>query len=215
MYATFMIRPPRFVAATAAWLLVGCPSDPVSPTHALGADGAPSDVAEAGRRVVEDVPPSATSLPSRATATGAPSAGDAPPAPPGSGMVAPRSSTPEPPSGTRAATDLTRQSMQGAAAPLFRRMGGTYLCDQRIYARGGPHISAWEWAFAEDPKTLLHKLTMALVGSERDGDTFRFVSAEGQVTEVVTVGDARTDGSRLRCPSIPKGTRSLVVASTR
>lgn len=99
-------------------------------------------------------------------------------------------------------------------AATLKRLGGTYLCDQRVYPRGeGGHISAWEWAFASEPAELGNQLARELVGSEREDLTFRYKAADGKVDVVVSVEAAAK--SSLGCKDIPAGTKSLVVASTR
>ncbi|MBL8739820.1 MAG: hypothetical protein JNK04_01965, partial [Myxococcales bacterium] len=52
-------------------------------------------------------------------------------------------------------------------AATLKRLGGKYLCDQRIYPQGGGgHISAWEWAFEVAPDELAGQLARELPGSE-------------------------------------------------
>lgn len=97
-------------------------------------------------------------------------------------------------------------------AATLKRLGGKYLCDQRIYPQGGGgHISAWEWAFEVAPDELAGQLARELPGSEREERMFRFKGESGQVDVVVSVEGA--DKSKLGCQTIPSGTKSLVVAS--
>jgi hypothetical protein len=102
----------------------------------------------------------------------------------------------------------------GPSAPLLVALGGHYLCDQRIYSRPpGPHISAWEWAFDDDPGVLTEKLAQRLPGVERETSTFRWKGPNGAVEAVVSVEDGAK--SRLDCSKVPSSTRSRVVASRR
>ena len=106
---------------------------------------------------------------------------------------------------------LARQSV-GPTAPLLLELGGRYLCDQRVYPAGaGPHISAWEWAFDDNPGVLTEKLAKRLSDAEREESTFRWKGPDGAVQAVVTVEDASTK-SRLDCKDISASTRSLIVA---
>lgn len=99
-----------------------------------------------------------------------------------------------------------------SSATVLRDLGGTYLCDQRIYPAGrGPHISAWEWAFKLSPDELAKKLAAKLPGAEREGMTFRYSSA-GEVKAVIDVR-AASQGSMLKCANVPPNTKSFVVAS--
>jgi hypothetical protein len=126
--------------------------------------------------------------------------------------AAPSANTPAPASPRAASSaDLT-----GREAPLLKELGGTYLCDERIYpAPPSPHLSAWGWAFTDEPEALAAKLAPRLVGAERDGMTFRFLGAGADVRTVLEVRPAPPGAKVLRCDAPPPGTRSLVVASRR
>ncbi len=119
-----------------------------------------------------------------------------------------------PASATEAETASAKAEVTGPDAKILKRLGGTYLCDQRVYPRGGgAHISAWEWAFQMEPTALANALARELPGSSREELSFGYKNADGAPDVVVTVdGPAR---SHLGCETIPEGTKSLVVASRR
>jgi hypothetical protein len=99
-------------------------------------------------------------------------------------------------------------------AAILKRLGGTYLCDQRIYPQGGgAHITAWEWAFPIDPSELANALARELPGSQREEQTFGFKNPEGKPD--VVVGVDTTERSKLGCKDIPTGSKSLVMVSRR
>lgn len=105
-----------------------------------------------------------------------------------------------------------RTEVVGPTAPLLVGLGGTYLCDQRVYAEAANlHISAWEWAFDDDPQALTEKLTKLLTGAERDGSIFRWKGVDGRVAAVVAVEEGST--SPLQCSNGAASTKSRVVAS--
>ena len=111
-----------------------------------------------------------------------------------------------PPGGTAATPAVTTtipqtapaplSDLMGPSAPLLVALGGQYLCDQRIYSPPpGPHISAWEWAFDDDPEMITEKLAQRLSGVEREGSTFRWKGADGAVQAVVTLKTGRSHDS--------------------
>jgi hypothetical protein len=73
------------------------------------------------------------------------------------------------PQPTAPPSPASRADLMGPTAPLLLELGGRYLCDQRVYPAGaGPHISAWEWAFDDDPGVLTEKLAKRLSDAERE-----------------------------------------------
>ncbi len=105
-----------------------------------------------------------------------------------------------------------RAGVTESDAATLVALGGTYLCDQRVYPQPpAPHLSAWEWAFSDEPAVLAYKLGKQLPGSKREGMTFRYL--EGDKVQVV-VSVHPVGKSQLRCAKEPPaGSKSLVVAS--
>ncbi len=97
---------------------------------------------------------------------------------------------------------------------MLKKLGGQYLCDQRIYPPSGPHLSAWEWAFDREPSDLADALAKELTGAARSERTFRYADGSGKVIAVVDVR-ARSEGSTLACKDIPASAKALVVVSER
>lgn len=96
-------------------------------------------------------------------------------------------------------------------ASLLKSLGGTYLCDQRVYpSGGGAHISAWEWSFPVAPASLAESITGKLKGSARKGLTVRL----GE-NVVIDIKDGTSGKSTLGCLGVPVTTKSLLVISTR
>jgi hypothetical protein len=112
------------------------------------------------------------------------------------------------------ATPAGSASVMASDAPTLRALGGTFLCEQRVYPPPpSPHLTAWGWAFAEDPDSLASKLEGRLAGATREGRTFRFLGADGKPQAVVDVREAKAGERVLDCDAPPPGTRSYVVAS--
>ncbi len=130
----------------------------------------------------------------------------------GSPSAPPRASAAPPgPLATPEAIAAAKAGIVESDAALLRKLGGTYLCDQRIYPHPpAAHISAWEWAFPEEPEALAAKLAAELAGAEREASTFRY--AEGGRVQISVTVHAESP-SKLGCTAIPPGTKSLVVAS--
>lgn len=119
-----------------------------------------------------------------------------------------------PASATDEQASAAKDKITGADSEILKRIGGSYLCDQRVYPRGGgAHISAWEWAFRMDPAALANAIASELPGSSREELSFSYKDASGAPDVVVTVDGP--DRSHLGCEKIPEGTKSLVVASRR
>lgn len=180
----------------AAATLFGCAAnndaDAGRTTASSGGEAPPAETSSAG-----PVTSSSSTASASATSTSTASASSAPK--PSASM----SNSPSPP-----VPDVFESN-----ATVLTELGGTYLCDQRIYpAGGGRHISAWEWAFKVSPNELAKKLEEKLPGAARDGLTFRYSNAQGAVEAVIDVR-AVSAGSMLNCPKVPAGTKSFVVAS--
>jgi len=113
-----------------------------------------------------------------------------------------------------ATAEEAKASVLGADATTLERLGGAYLCNQNIYPQsGGPHISAWEWAFPTDGDELATKLARELPFAQREGLDFSFPGAEGKPSAVISVRPLATNKSALSCQDPPAGTKSYVLAS--
>jgi hypothetical protein len=97
-------------------------------------------------------------------------------------------------------------------APTLLALRGTFLCDQRVYPRPpAPHLSAWEWAFPQEPAALADELGKRLPGAQREERVFRYL--EGEAVQVA-VSVHPLGKSQLGCSKAPPpGTKSLVIAS--
>jgi hypothetical protein len=121
-------------------------------------------------------------------------------------------------SGSAAAAQISAEELKKSQgllverdASLLKELGGTYLCDQRVYpSGGGAHISAWEWSFPVSPASLAETLGGKVKGASRAGLTIRL----GE-NVVVDIKDGASGKSTLGCLGIPVTTKSLVVVSTR